>query len=591
MLQTGTLSEVDLLAHAEGRAVELGHRAVGTPHLLLAMLELECGHCSDLLRAEPLEPERVIEAAAALDSEGIPEAGDTPDEGPPVTRKLQEIGWIGHEFAVLYESDGVWADHLLLAIAVDGEGSAAELLEEAGKGTGGRLDAALVEALAPEESAGWAPLTITAREAIALAWARALAIGSAEIEVEDVLRALSAPGWTLGARTLEMLGAVPDWQPASWQGAEGGVPYQRIPFAEPCREMLRLADEESRALSRACIGTEHLLLGAARGALPALAEFSGRDIAPAEVREAVARSVIEAEAAREAEEAEERRHGGQPEPEEGAGTQGKLLAVAREAIAMAGGDPSGEEPVGCWPAFVAAIHLNDDEDLGDLLEDMQLVPKEIHSLARDERDVPFAAATQLPGEPEDPGPLDAIGAVLARPSPRVAAALDRLGLTPRETRAQIAEWQLRRDGDDPRSFAVLAVGTLSMLISTITSIALLQAVIAEGDWWKLIFLPLVWSGYPGFGPIGDAAVAAVLGYAVSPLVGGLHLLGIPFEVLQAHVERGEAWARTGVRLTLRELRCVKRRQLDVAGRFNQLLRQLARADMRKLVRRVARRRG
>jgi hypothetical protein len=177
---------------------------------------------------------------------------------------------------------------------------------------------------------------------------------------------------------------------------------------------------------------------------------------------------------------------------------------------------------------------------------------------------------------------------LSTGSPRVLTGLDQIGLTANEVQAQLREWQLRRDGDTFGAPSILAVSGVNLLLGAITTVALLQVVVSEGAWWKLIFLPLIWAGYPNHGPFGITLAAAFLGFVVSPLVGALHFLGIPGDIAQARFERQAIWSRTGVRLGLREQRCVARRAQGAMGRMIQGGRQIVRSSLPARLRRGAR---
>ncbi len=433
---------------------------------------------------------------------------------------------------------------------------------------------------------------LTTREVVALAWSQAHAVGRDEIEVEDLLRAIPAAEWTIGGRAMRALGSVPEWAPTAWLDEDEDDPYRRIPFSESSAEVLAAAAEEARRLGRDYVGTEHLLLGSCQAAPERLADFVGAKVSMERAHQVVAEAVSTADEARDTE-IQRRRGGEETEPEPEPTLADRILAGAREAIEFTGDAGVGEGQPGCWHGLLAAILLNQDEELGDLLEDMQLVPAEIHALGAAEQDLPVSegialAAARREGEME---PFDFIVAFVSIRSPRVLSALDRLGLTAAEVVAQLRNWRLEREGDTAGAGSTLAATGLNMLFGVLTTIVLIQAVVAEGAWWKLIFVWLVWSGHPGYGPAGSVVVAGLLAVVVSPLVGVLHLLGISADLLQARSERQAAWGRTGVHLSLRELRCITRRRLGFGGSVNQFVRQTTRAAIRTQVLRLSGRGG
>lgn len=50
--------------------------------------------------------------------------------------------------------------------------------------------------------------------------------------------------------------------------------------------------------------------------------------------------------------------------------------------------------------------------------------------------------------------------------------------------------------------------SFSVLIGILTSVLVLCALAGGGPWWRLFFLPVVWSGHPRLGPFGNAMIAA-----------------------------------------------------------------------------------
>ena len=568
MPSTESKPVTDLLAQASASAGSGDRPGIGTFDLLQAILDEGAGLAAELLQELDLDPPEP--AGEEADSEEY---------------HLVEIARVAHQHAVIFESDRIDADHVLLAIVLVDKGVAAKRIGEEARGP---IWDSLIAGFGYEDDI-LAMLSATGREAFALAWSQALAVGRETIEVEDLLRGISAPGWTKGARALAMLGRVPEWAPALWTLGVDSEPYRRIPCNERLRQALVGARESGAEAGLDYIGTEHLVLGISR-ADDGLDAFLGKGVSDGQVRDAVARAISSAEEARDA---EARRRGWDPERDRDPDLVDRWLKGALEVGETTGEyRPDSGAELRCWPGLMAAILLNEDEDLADLLEDMLLQPKEAHGRAREAEDLPLSTAVAHAAEwraRSELEPVDLILATVATGSPRVLQGLDELGLTPGEVRAQLSEWRLRRDGDTLGAPSILAASGLNILFGAVTTVLLLQVVVNQGAWWKLIFLPLVWSGYPNYGPIGTTAVAAVLGFAISPLVGALHFLGIPADIVQARAERQEIWSRTGVRLNLREQRCVSRRTLGEIGRVNQGFRQMLRSSLPARLRPEARR--
>jgi hypothetical protein len=255
--------------------------------------------------------------------------------------------------------------------------------------------------------------------------------------------------------------------------------------------------------------------------------------------------VIGAHAARDE---EARRRGSRPEaaapsadddaPAETSHLRDEFFARARR-VADAGDGWDGASTPGCWPGFVAAILLNEDPELAELLGLLQLEPSETHALCEDFADLPVTAAWEWASERygHDVSAVELLIASVSVGSPRVAAVVYEVGLTEAELVTQLANWRDKRDGDDAAPDSVTWVSGANVLSGTATSVLLLEAVISEGAWWKLALLPLVCSGQPGLGPVASVGIAGLLGVLVSPLVGVVHLLGITVDVAQGRIGR------------------------------------------------------
>jgi hypothetical protein len=226
-----------------------------------------------------------------------------------------------------------------------------------------------------------------------------------------------------------------------------------------------------------------------------------------------------------------------------------------------------------------------DERLRELLASMLLESDRISALQRQLRDLPDTPADEVRAIAERrfgapaPDPSALIVAAALSGSERVAEALRRLALTPHELAAQIAEHRLRSEGENDRvSSSTIRFTILNALFGVLASLLVIRASFGDGGhWWRLFFLWLVWMGHPQLGPAGSAVVAAVLAVLVSPLVGAVHLVGILADVAQARAERRTLLARTGVELSLAELRRVTQRFMHSRARRMRALGQSRKA--------------
>lgn len=235
----------------------------------------------------------------------------------------------------------------------------------------------------------------------------------------------------------------------------------------------------------------------------------------------------------------------------------------------------------------SAAAAGSDSELSELLEAMLLEPDRVRPMVEATADLPdepvgdVVARAGQRFDTADPQPAALISSIAARPTARVTEILRRLGLTPAEVAAQLAAFHLRRDGDDGVGRGVVLASLLNGVATLATTVlVVLAAIDSTGTLWKLIFLPLVWTGHPQSGPLGSSVVAGVFALLVSPAAGVAHLVGVIPDVIQARAERAELFTRTGTHLSLRELRRVVRRSLNQRGRAFQRQRQQTRARLR-----------
>jgi hypothetical protein len=243
----------------------------------------------------------------------------------------------------------------------------------------------------------------------------------------------------------------------------------------------------------------------------------------------------------------------------------------------------GRENPGSLALLAAAIGLNEDLDLADLLTSMLLDHDELAQLARQLEDEEVGAAevaesaAERYGEGLDPAGL--IAAAALRDSPRLRLALSLSRIAPRELAAQVAEWRQRRDGKRLTTGRLMVVSVLSMLGSIATSVLLVLSVFGSGEWWWLVLLFGVWSGYPKEGPWVGVAVAVLLGVLVAPAVALAQGITVLLEIAQTAIERDLLWVGTGVRISIRQQRHVVARLLNRRGRRVQMMRQVGRMQI------------
>ncbi|MDA0182903.1 hypothetical protein OJ997_21505 [Solirubrobacter phytolaccae] len=249
-----------------------------------------------------------------------------------------------------------------------------------------------------------------------------------------------------------------------------------------------------------------------------------------------------------------------------------------------------EQPPGALLMLAGAVEqADDDEDLHDLLDAMLLDPEELRSMDHELReledvdtDTVLQRARRRFGV-SDPDPAETIVAAALVDSPRVREALRRIGLTNHELVAQTAEFRLRRVEGASGDERVFRTSILNAVLTTTTSVLVVKAAFDDdGDWWKLLFLWPVWSGHPQSGPAAGTVIAALLAVLVSPLAGLAHFVSLGAELLQISAERRTLHARTGVRLSAKELRSVTLRLLTVRSRAVSRKQQALRARVRRI---------
>lgn len=210
MFERYTPSARQVIVFAQDEARLLRHNAIGTEHLLIGVLRDEVGHGGRALRSLGLTAGGVHERVVALLPPGeLLTAGQipfTPRAQRILTRADAESLSLGH--------DGVGTEHLLLALAREGEGIAMRILGEHGvepealrdavrRALEQPVEAPKTPAAAPQAPLRHAqpfasapdnvnvPLSQDARRALGRALATALADGRDELTADDLRRALS----------------------------------------------------------------------------------------------------------------------------------------------------------------------------------------------------------------------------------------------------------------------------------------------------------------------------------------------------------------------------------------------------------------
>jgi len=117
-----------VLDAAQQEALQLRHGYLGTEHLLLGLLAV-----SDGLAADVLERLEVSAEAVRGGVERIVGAGGDPVT-PPValSRRTKRVLELSFRVAKATNQDRIATEHLLLALVLEGEGVAAEVLTELG---------------------------------------------------------------------------------------------------------------------------------------------------------------------------------------------------------------------------------------------------------------------------------------------------------------------------------------------------------------------------------------------------------------------------------------------------------------------------
>jgi ATP-dependent Clp protease ATP-binding subunit ClpA len=215
MFERYTSSARQVIVFAQEEARLLRHNAIGTEHLLLGILRDDVGNGGRALRRLGLTAAQVQEQVGQMLPGGQPAtAGQI-----PFTPRAQRVLGRADAESLSLGHQGVGTEHLLLALAREGEGIAMRVLSEHGVGEEALRDAVrrtLDEPVpdevadrpepAPPSSAGLrraqpfvsvgdtahVPLAPDARKVLGRALAAALEDGRDELTAEDLRRALTS---------------------------------------------------------------------------------------------------------------------------------------------------------------------------------------------------------------------------------------------------------------------------------------------------------------------------------------------------------------------------------------------------------------
>ncbi len=120
--------QVVVLAQDEARA--LHHNYIGTEHILLGLLREERGLAARVLTAVDVKIEPVRDKVRAIVGEGDEVAAGQ----IPFTPRAKRVLELGLRESQAMSHDFIGTEHLLLAIARDGDGVAVQILDELGAG-------------------------------------------------------------------------------------------------------------------------------------------------------------------------------------------------------------------------------------------------------------------------------------------------------------------------------------------------------------------------------------------------------------------------------------------------------------------------
>lgn len=283
---------------AEQEAWRLNHEYVGTEHLLLALIHLERGVALEVLKHQKVkthEIERMMEQMIqplpdGSSSDRLPQS---PRAKKVIELALEESQDLGHNY--------VGTEHLLLGMLREGNGVAAQILNEQGL----ELEQVRKDVLQilrsqrtsqqPNFLAKNTPhldrMTDRAQWVMHLAYGQAFRLSLEQVGTEHMLLAMIKAENGVAANVLKEIGLnLRNVDHEVRKLSQPGLERRSfdIPLSARVQELIEFAMEECRKLDHKYIGTEHLLLGLTRVETGGAAQvFEAFGIEPAEIRRGV----------------------------------------------------------------------------------------------------------------------------------------------------------------------------------------------------------------------------------------------------------------------------------------------------------------
>jgi ATP-dependent Clp protease ATP-binding subunit ClpA len=275
MLERLTVRARRALVLAQEEALRLNHAYVGTEHVLLGLIRERDGLAAMALQSLGIS----LEDARDKVEEAIVPSGTALTGSSPFTLRAKRVLELARRESLQLGQNYVGTEHILLGIAREGDGVAAQVLAQLGVDLS-RVRQRVVQLLTgylgkePSLGAGAVPigswsLTPRAREVLELALRESLQRGNFFLRSEHALLGLLAVNGGLAARALESLGVSLD--DARRRAEERMGPT--VPFAAPYELPLRMSDEagvlqfavrDARELGQEYVGTGHILLSVLR---------------------------------------------------------------------------------------------------------------------------------------------------------------------------------------------------------------------------------------------------------------------------------------------------------------------------------------
>ncbi len=254
--------------------------------------------------------------------------------------------------------------------------------------------------------------------------------------------------------------------------------------------------------------------------------------------------------------------------------QSELLGTQLEGLASLAVDPApprsspvaaaGEDSRGSWLDQVlerSALRMPDDLDLVQValhripagtiagLVELRTALREAEGAVRLHGIRPAGEIIGLArrGTAADPGALEILAVAAAEPSPALAEALRIAGVPP----AEIAlEAELRIGARSAVSKASFTISVVNAVLLVLAADLLVRDAVERRLWWELAFVPLLFAGPP---PVSLSLFTPLMAL-VNPMAAAIHGAECVVSWMRERAERRHLWARTGIRLSLRQNR-------------------------------------